>query len=147
MRLISWHQCCTMQWAERLDIHTLKILSSGPREALYWPKNGLRSKISSSPNFGGSMLPDSLNYNVLMDPLQTWSLQPQTWWLQPCICPIWFSMENNNVLYSDFQSVSSQVIVYQHEVENGSCIKITQVINVSSGRQFCVYFFCMNRSF
>lgn len=27
-----------MQWAERLDIHTLKTLSFGPQETLYYPK-------------------------------------------------------------------------------------------------------------
>ena len=44
----SRNQCCTTQWAEMVDIHT---------EAPYWPKNGLRSNLTSK-NFWDSMHPE-----------------------------------------------------------------------------------------
>ena len=33
----SQNQYCTMQWAERVDIHTCETLLSGLPAALYWP--------------------------------------------------------------------------------------------------------------
>ena len=41
-----------MQWAERLDIHTLKTLSFGPRETLYYPKMVSEAKSQVPQIFG-----------------------------------------------------------------------------------------------
>ena len=43
----SQKQCCTTQWAERVDIfiHVKLDLLSGLQEASYWPKSGLRSNL------------------------------------------------------------------------------------------------------
>ena len=41
-------QCYMAQRAERVDVHACKSLSSGLREASFWPKNGLRSNLIAS---------------------------------------------------------------------------------------------------
>ena len=46
-----------MQCAESIDIHTYETLSSGLREASYWPKNGFRSNLIAlkfQKHFGGA---------------------------------------------------------------------------------------------
>ena len=55
-------QYCTMQWAERVDIHTCKI-SSSLQETSYWAKNSPRSNLIASgfpPKFLGSIPPGPL---------------------------------------------------------------------------------------
>ena len=44
-RKVETMQCYMAQRAERVDVHVCKTLSSGLREASFWPKNGLRSNL------------------------------------------------------------------------------------------------------
>ena len=79
----SRNQCCTTQWAERVNIHTLLC---GFREASYWPKNSLRSNVITSkfPKLSGGPCPQiPPSCSVLMHTLRTWP--PQIWWRRPCI--------------------------------------------------------------
>ena len=47
----SQNQWWTMQWTERIDIHTYETWSSGLREASHWSKNCLRSNLIASEFF------------------------------------------------------------------------------------------------
>ena len=61
-------QCNMAQRAERVDVHACKTLSSGLREASFWPKNGLRSNLIDSEFqkiFWGGMPPDPPSCCVL----------------------------------------------------------------------------------
>ena len=71
----SWNQCCTMQWAERVDIHTCETRSSGHQEALYWPINCLRSHLIASKFVWGSMPPDPPSCSMFTRALWNWQLQ------------------------------------------------------------------------
>ena len=53
------NQCCTTQWAERVDIHTCEALSSGLWEASYWPKivsEAISKPLNSKNYLGGHVL-------------------------------------------------------------------------------------------
>ena len=56
-------QCYMVQRAERVDVHACKTLSSGLREASFWPKNGLRSNLIASKfqkiSWGGGVCPQT----------------------------------------------------------------------------------------
>ena len=54
-------QCYMAQRAERVDVHACKSLSSGLREASFWPKNGLRSNFIASKfqKFSGGACPQT----------------------------------------------------------------------------------------
>ena len=67
----SRHHWCTTQWAEW---HSCETLSFGLREALYWPKIGLRSNLIALKfqNFPGGACPQTpLGYSVLARALPT----------------------------------------------------------------------------
>ena len=69
-------QCYMAQRAERVDVHACKTLSSGLREASFWPKNGLRSNLIASKfqkfsGGGGGMPPDPPSCCLLTHALLT----------------------------------------------------------------------------
>ena len=70
----SRNQCYVVQQAERVDVHACKTLSaSGLREALFWPRNGLRSDLIASKfqKFSAGACPQLLHAYICTTNLTT----------------------------------------------------------------------------